>query len=98
MNFEEFNGYSEKANFVASPKLTDLLTHQFAKPFMFNYVLGHVVDIQACPEVTDTVVNIVRGILSFFHVTVKKTESIYELEEASLAKSLLRFYLFGFKF
>lgn len=96
MTFDEFNGFPGKADFVASPNLARRLTAQFAKPFMFNYVGGHVSDIHASLGVSDTVVNIVRGILSFFHVTVKTTQRIYELEEASLATSLLSFFpLFG---
>lgn len=98
MTFDEFNGFPGKANFVASPKLAQRLAAQFAKPFMFNYVGGHVSNIHAAAGVSDTVVNIVRGILSFFHVTVKTTQRIYELEEASLATRLFSFYLLGLNF
>lgn len=98
MTFDEFNGFPGKAKFVASPKLAQRLAAQFAKPFMFNYVEGHVSNIHASSGVSDTIVNIVRGILSFFHVTVKTTQRIYELEEASMATSLFSFYLFGLKF
>lgn len=98
MSFDEFNGFPEKDNFVPSPKIAQHLAAQLAKFFLFNYTRGHVSNIRTSAEVSDTVVNIVRGILSFFHVTVKTTQRIYELEEASVATSLFSFYLFGFKF
>lgn len=79
---------------MASPKLAQRLAAQFAKPFMFDHAGGHVSNIRASSGVSDTVVNIVRGILSFFHVTVKTTQGIYELEEASPAP--VTFFLSNF--
>lgn len=82
--FEEFNGFPGKNGFNASPKLSQRIAAQLVKPFMFDYASGHVGDIHASAEVSDTVVNIVRGILDFFQVTVKTTQRIYELEEVSV--------------
>uniref|UniRef100_A0A4W6DUS7 Vitellogenin 3, phosvitinless n=1 Tax=Lates calcarifer TaxID=8187 RepID=A0A4W6DUS7_LATCA len=82
--FEEFNGFPGKNSFNASPKLTQRIAAQLVKPFMFDYAGGHVVDIRAPAEISDTVVNIVRGILDFFQVTVKTTQRIYELEEVGI--------------
>ncbi|XP_038571649.1 vitellogenin 3, phosvitinless [Micropterus salmoides] len=82
--FEEFNGFPEKNGFNASPKLTHHIADQLVKPFMFDYAGGHVGDIHAPAEVSDTVVNIVRGILGFFQVTVKTTQRIYALEEVGI--------------
>ncbi|XP_076582051.1 vitellogenin 3, phosvitinless [Chaetodon auriga] len=82
--FEEFNGFPGKNGFNASPKLTQRIAAQLVKPFMFDYASGHVSDIRASAEITDTVVNIVRGILGFFQVTVKTTQRIYELEEVGI--------------
>lgn len=81
--FEEFNGFPGKNGFNASPKLTQRIAAQLIKPFMFDYASGQVSNIRASAEISDTFVNIVRGILSFFQVTVKTTQRIYELEEAS---------------
>lgn len=81
VNFEEFNGFPGKNSFNASPKLAKRIGAQLVKPFMFEYAGGHVSGIRASAEITDTVVNIVRGILGFFHVTVKTTQKIYQLEE-----------------
>lgn len=83
LNFEEFNGFPGKNNFVVSSKLTQLLSNELTTPFMFDYIGGHVSNIRASLEVSDMAVNIVRGILSFFHMTLKTKERIYQLEEAS---------------
>ncbi|XP_056234769.1 vitellogenin 3, phosvitinless [Seriola aureovittata] len=81
---EEFNGFPGKSGFNASPKLTQRIAAQLIKPFMFDYTSGHIGDIRASAEISDTVVNIVRGILGFFQVTVKTTQRIYELEEVGI--------------
>lgn len=86
MVFEEFNGFHGKNSFNASPKLAQRIAAQLVKPIMFDYAGGHVGDIRSSAEISDTVVNIVRGILGFFQVTVKTTQRIYDLEEV---KSLL---------
>lgn len=79
----EYNGFPGKNGYDASPKLTKHIATQLTKPFMFEYAGGHVGDIHASPEISNTVVNIVRGILAFFQVTVKTTQKIYELEEVN---------------
>ncbi|XP_068447341.1 vitellogenin 3, phosvitinless [Clinocottus analis] len=83
-SFEEFNGVEGKDKFNASPKLTERIASQFVKPFMFDFVAGHVDNIRSSAEISDTIVNIVRGILASFQVTVKTTQTIYELEEAGI--------------
>ncbi|KAM3620307.1 uncharacterized protein V6R79_021373 [Siganus canaliculatus] len=82
--FEDFNGFPGKNSFNASPKLTQRISAQLVKPFVFNYSSGHISDIRASAEISDTVVNIVRGILGFFQVTVKTTQRFYELEEVGI--------------
>ncbi|XP_065812413.1 vitellogenin 3, phosvitinless [Labrus bergylta] len=79
--FEEFNGFRGRNNFTAVPKLTQRIAAQLVKPFMFDYASGHVGDIHASAEIPDSIVNIVRGILGFFQVTVKTTQKYYQLEE-----------------
>ncbi|XP_054458092.1 vitellogenin 3, phosvitinless [Anoplopoma fimbria] len=82
--FEDFNGFPGKNSFKASPKLTQRIASQFVKPFMFDYDGGHVGNIRTSVEISDTIVNIVRGILGLFQVTLKTTQRIYELEEAGI--------------
>nr|BAM22590.1 phosvitinless vitellogenin [Salvelinus leucomaenis] len=84
LNFEEFNGIPGKNAFVTSPKLTKRIAAELSKPFMFEYAKGRVGDIRTSAEVSDPIVNIVRGILGFFQVTVKTTQRVYELEEVGI--------------
>ncbi|KAM9848894.1 vitellogenin 3, phosvitinless [Aulostomus maculatus] len=92
LGFEEFNGVPGKSGFTASPKLTQRIAAQLVKPFMFDFAGGHVGDIRASAEISDTVVNIVRGILGFLQVTVKTTQRIYELEETGIHGKCLSNY------
>ncbi|XP_072245494.1 vitellogenin 3, phosvitinless [Leuresthes tenuis] len=82
--FSEYNGFPGKDGYEDSPKLTKRIAAQLIKPVMFEYDNGHVGDIHASAEISATVVNIVRGILGFFQVTVKTTQRIYELEEIGI--------------
>ncbi|CAJ1060716.1 vitellogenin 3%2C phosvitinless [Xyrichtys novacula] len=82
--FEEFNGFPGKNAFTASPKLAQRIAAHLVKPIMFQYASGHVGDIHASAEIPDSIVNIVRGILGFFQVTVKTTQRYYELEEIGI--------------
>ncbi|KAL6108038.1 uncharacterized protein ACO6RY_18668 [Pungitius sinensis] len=82
--FEDFNGVKGRNRFTAVPKLSQRIASQLVKPFMFDYVGGHVSNIRTSAEISDTIVNLVRGMLGLFHVTVKTTQRIYELEEASV--------------
>uniref|UniRef100_A0A8C5CB38 Vitellogenin 3, phosvitinless n=1 Tax=Gadus morhua TaxID=8049 RepID=A0A8C5CB38_GADMO len=82
--FEEFNGVPGKSAFVGALKLAARISAQLAKPFMFEYAGGHVGNIQAPAGTSDTMVNIVRGILGFFQLTVKTTQNLYTVEELGL--------------
>lgn len=79
--FQEFNGVPGEDSFKVSPNLTKRLAAVLTKPFTFEYSKGQVTEIKAAPDVSNTIVNIVRGILKFLHVTVKTTQRVYELDE-----------------
>lgn len=83
MAFAEYNGFEDKNDYEFSPKVTKRLASELAKPFVFEYANGHVGAIFGSPKVSTTVVNIIRGILSFFQVTVKTTQTVYELREVN---------------
>lgn len=83
MTFDEFNGFPGKDGFASAPRVAQRIAAQLAKPFAFEFAAGHVGDIRAAADVSDTVVNIVRGILDFLVLTVKTTQSVYELEEVT---------------
>uniref|UniRef100_A0A8C6TKD5 Vitellogenin 3, phosvitinless n=1 Tax=Neogobius melanostomus TaxID=47308 RepID=A0A8C6TKD5_9GOBI len=90
--FEEFNGVPGKSDFVAANQIAEKIAAQLAKPITFTYSGGNVGEIRAPSEVTDTVVNIVRGVLGFFQVTVKTTQEIYDLEEVGIHGKCLSSY------
>ncbi|MBN3316407.1 VIT protein, partial [Atractosteus spatula] len=70
--------------FYSSSKLTDRISSQLTQPIKFEYIRGQIRDIYAAPNVSETVVNIVRGILNFLQVTVKNTHAVYQLEELGI--------------
>uniref|UniRef100_A0A3Q2CDP0 Vitellogenin 3, phosvitinless n=1 Tax=Cyprinodon variegatus TaxID=28743 RepID=A0A3Q2CDP0_CYPVA len=85
LSFADLNGFPDKnAGYNPTPKVTKRIAAELAKPFMFEHANGHIGDIRASAEVSTAVVNIIRGILSFFQVTLKTTEHIYELEETGI--------------
>ncbi|XP_005800536.1 vitellogenin-like [Xiphophorus maculatus] len=84
MAFAEYNGFEDKNDYEFSPKVTKRLASELAEPFVFEYANGHVGAIFGSPKVSTTVVNIIRGILSFFQVTVKTTQTVYELRETGI--------------
>uniref|UniRef100_A0AAR2IJ16 Vitellogenin domain-containing protein n=1 Tax=Pygocentrus nattereri TaxID=42514 RepID=A0AAR2IJ16_PYGNA len=84
MVFEEFNGIPGQSSFKASPNLTKRLTDELNRPFTFEYSKGQIGDIKTGGEVSNTIVNIVRGIVGFLHVTVKTTQRVYELNELGI--------------
>ncbi|XP_053094184.1 vitellogenin 3, phosvitinless [Pangasianodon hypophthalmus] len=84
VTFEEFNGIPGEDSFKVSPNLTKRLAAVLTKPFTFEYTKGQVIDIKTAPDVSNTIVNIVRGILKFLHVTIKTTQRIYELDEVGI--------------
>ncbi|XP_036441837.1 vitellogenin 3, phosvitinless [Colossoma macropomum] len=84
MVFEEFNGIPGQSLFKVSPNLTKRLAAELNRPFTFEYSKGQIGDIKTAGEVSNTIVNIVRGIVGFLHVTVKTTQRVYELNELGI--------------
>ncbi|XP_026076644.1 vitellogenin 3, phosvitinless [Carassius auratus] len=84
VDVEDFNGLPGKSVFSPSQKLTKRLSAEFSQPIVFEFSKGQITDIRTAPGVSNTVVNIVRGILGFLQVTVKTTQSFYELVELGI--------------
>ncbi|KAK7128051.1 hypothetical protein R3I93_020596 [Phoxinus phoxinus] len=84
VDFEDFNGIPGKSVFSPSEKLTKRLSAEFSQPIVFELSKGQITDIRTAPGVSNSVVNIVRGILGFLQVTVKTTQSFYELVELGI--------------
>ncbi|NP_571340.1 vitellogenin 3, phosvitinless precursor [Danio rerio] len=84
VDFEDFNGIPGKSVFSPSKNITKHLSAEISQPIIFEYSKGQITDIRTAPGVSNTVVNIVRGILGFLQVTVKTTQSFYELIELGI--------------
>ncbi|XP_061095840.1 vitellogenin-like isoform X1 [Conger conger] len=78
----EYSGIWPTDPFVPAAKLTEALAAQLLIPIKFEYTNGLVGNVFAPAEVYATVLNIHRGILNILQLTTKKSQNVYELQEA----------------
>uniref|UniRef100_A0A8C5QER8 Phosvitin n=1 Tax=Leptobrachium leishanense TaxID=445787 RepID=A0A8C5QER8_9ANUR len=81
---KEFNGVWPRDSFTRSTKLSQAIAEELTKLVKFEYHDGEVKDIFAEPGVSETVLNIQRGILHMFHVNTRDTQNVYRLQENGL--------------
>ncbi|KAJ8408502.1 hypothetical protein AAFF_G00259160 [Aldrovandia affinis] len=82
---QEYNGVWPNAPFISVAKLNQALEPQLVQPVRFEYNNGQVGQIFTPASVSNTVVNIHRGILSMLQLTIKSTRTVYQLQEPGIA-------------
>ncbi|XP_037260290.1 vitellogenin-2-like [Falco rusticolus] len=82
--FEEYNGIWHRDPFTRSSKITQMVSSCFTRPFKFEYSSGRVGNIYGPEDCPDMCINIVRGILNMMQITIKKSQNVYELQEAGI--------------
>ncbi|NXA95386.1 VITA2 protein, partial [Melanocharis versteri] len=82
--FEEYNGIWPKDSFTRSSKITQMVSSCLTRPFKFEYNSGRVGNIYGPENCPDICINIVRGILNMIQITIKKSQNVYELQEAGI--------------
>ncbi|NWT38490.1 VIT2 protein, partial [Chroicocephalus maculipennis] len=82
--FEEYNGIWPRDPFTRSSKITQAVSSCFTRPFKFEYNSGRIGNIYGPEDCPDMCINIVRGILNMMQITIKKSQNVYELQEAGI--------------
>ncbi|XP_050757162.1 vitellogenin-2-like [Gymnogyps californianus] len=81
---EEYNGFWPTDTFTPSSRLTETITACFSQAFKFEYTEGRVGSIFAPEDCPILCTNLVRGILNMIQITIKKSQNVYELQEAGI--------------
>ncbi|NXB68562.1 VIT2 protein, partial [Struthidea cinerea] len=82
--FEEYNGIWPRDPFTRSSKITQLVSSCLTRSFKFEYNSGRIGNIYGPENCPDICINIVRGILNLIQITIKKSQNVYELQEAGI--------------
>ncbi|KAM5148119.1 vitellogenin-1-like [Mantella aurantiaca] len=78
---QEFNGIRPIDKFTSSTKLTKFLEKELLTPITFEYNHGQVGELNIPRGLSEITVNLLRGILNIFQLTIKKTQNSYIMQE-----------------
>ncbi|XP_077306519.1 vitellogenin-1-like [Lithobates pipiens] len=81
----EFNGIQTTDKFTSSPKFTNVLQKDLAVPISFEYTRGQVGELYIPKDLSETTVNLLRGILNILQLTIKKTQNAYIMQENGIS-------------
>ncbi|NXP27279.1 VIT2 protein, partial [Scytalopus superciliaris] len=81
---EEHNGFWPTDPFIPSLKLSETIDACLSQAFKFEYTQGRVGSIFAPEDCPILCTNLVRGILNMMQITIKKSQNVYELQEAGI--------------
>ncbi|KYO36780.1 vitellogenin-1 precursor [Alligator mississippiensis] len=81
---EEYNGIWPRDPFTRSSRLTQMITLCLSRPFTFEYYSGRIGNVYAPEDCPVLCINIMRGILNMMHITIKKSQNVYDLQEAGI--------------
>ncbi|XP_062920863.1 vitellogenin-like isoform X2 [Mobula hypostoma] len=90
---QEYSGVWPSEPFTSAHKLTRRLAPEMTKPVKFKYSNGQVGNILAPANLPEGILNIHRGILNIFHITIKKSQNFYQLQEAGIEGVCLTNYI-----
>ncbi|XP_073400966.1 vitellogenin-1-like isoform X2 [Dendrobates tinctorius] len=93
IEIQEYNGIWPTDKFTSSSKLTRLLEKQLDKPIKFEYNRGQVGDLLIPDGLSETTVNILRGIVNILQLTIRKTHDTYILQENGIGGFCYNNYL-----
>ncbi|NXU09009.1 VIT2 protein, partial [Pardalotus punctatus] len=81
---EEHSGFWPTDPFTPSSRLSETIAACLSQPFKFEYTEGRVGSIFAPEDCPILCTNLVRGILNIMQITIKKSQNVYELQEAGI--------------
>ncbi|NXP35714.1 VIT2 protein, partial [Leiothrix lutea] len=81
---EEHNGFWPTDSFILSSKLSETIAACLSQTFKFEYTEGRVGSIFAPEDCPILCTNLVRGVLNMLQITIKKSQNVYELQEAGI--------------